>query len=247
VADIQNASDYHAHSGGFSAGVTTGDGGANYSTHGNTSGTNAGGGAPMLGQNDSGTDSATTRSGISAGTISVTDAASQTQDIASLNRDTSNTNGTVAKLPDVNNLLDRQADMMAAASAAGEAVSRRIGDFAQSKYDEAKASGNQAGMDAWNEGGTARAEMQAAGAALVTGLAGGNALGGAAGAGIASIAAGKLNDLSGEIAGSNPTGNADMNVGGHEFQRDTQRCACGVYAKAGPERVHHGGGIVHLA
>ncbi|CAE6939276.1 hypothetical protein R69927_07600 [Paraburkholderia domus] len=53
--------------------------------------------------------------------------------------------------------------------------------------------------------------MQAAGAALVTGLAGGNALGGAAGAGIASIAAGKLNDLSGAIAGSDPTGNSDMN------------------------------------
>jgi filamentous hemagglutinin len=49
------------------------------------------------------------------------------------------------------------------------------------------------------------------GAALVTGLAGGNALGGAAGAGIASIAAGRLNELSGAVAGSNPTDNADMN------------------------------------
>ncbi|CAH2906509.1 MAG: Putative large exoprotein involved in heme utilization or adhesion of ShlA/HecA/FhaA family [uncultured Paraburkholderia sp.] len=119
--------------------------------------------------------------------------------------------GTVAKLPDVNNLLDRQSDMLAAASAAGEAVSRRVGDFAQSKYDEAKANGDQAGMDAWKEGGIARAEMQAAGAAIVTGLAGDNAVGGAAGAGIASIAAGKLNELSGAIEGSNPTGNADMN------------------------------------
>jgi filamentous hemagglutinin len=111
----------------------------------------------------------------------------------------------------VNNLLDRQSDMMAAASAAGEAVSRRVGDFAQSKYDEAKANGDQAGMDAWKEGGIARAEMQAAGAALVTGLAGGNAIGGAAGAGIASIAGGKLDELSGAIAGSDPTGNSDMN------------------------------------
>jgi filamentous hemagglutinin len=67
------------------------------------------------------------------------------------------------------------------------------------------------GNGLWKEGGTARAEMQAAGGALVAGLAGGNALGGAAGAGIASIAAGKLNELSGAIAGSNPTGNADMN------------------------------------
>ncbi|CAG4886004.1 hemagglutinin repeat-containing protein [Paraburkholderia saeva] len=203
--DIQNQSSYDAHSGGFSAGVTTGDGGANYSTHGNTSGKNAGGGAPMLSQDDSGSDSAITRSGISAGTISVTDTASQTQDIASLNRDTSNTNGTVARLPDVNNLLDRQADMMTAASAAGEAVSRRIGDYADA---QAKATGDPA----WAEGGAYRAEMQAAGAALVTGLAGGNALGGAAGAGIASIAAGKLNDLSGAIAGSNPTGSSDVNT-----------------------------------
>ena len=206
-SDIQNQSSYDAHSGGFSAGVTTGDGGANYSTHGpgsTANGPNAGGGAPMLSQNDSGSDSAATRSGISTGTVSVTDAASQMQDIASLNRDTSNTNGTVAKLPDANNLLDRQADMMAAASAAGEAVSQRIGDYADR---QARATGDPE----WAEGGTYRAAMQAAGAALVTGLAGGNALGGAAGAGIASIAAGKLNGLSDAIAGSDPTGNSDMN------------------------------------
>ncbi|MGU7776442.1 hemagglutinin repeat-containing protein, partial [Burkholderia sp. MR1-5-21] len=40
-SDIQNQSNYDAKSGGFSAGVTTGDGGMNYSTHGNTSGKNA--------------------------------------------------------------------------------------------------------------------------------------------------------------------------------------------------------------
>ncbi|CAG4898087.1 hemagglutinin repeat-containing protein [Paraburkholderia gardini] len=208
-SDIQNQSSYDAHSGGFGGGVTTGDGGVNYSTHGagsTANGPNAGGPAPMLSQNDSGSDSATTRSGISAGTISVNDAASQTQDIANLNRDTSNTNGTVAKLPDVNNLLDRQADMMAAAGAAGEAVSRRIGDYANMKAKEAGGDGGE-----WKEGGTYRAAMQAAGAALVTGLAGGNALGGAAGAGIASIAGGRLNELSDAIAGSDPTGNSDMN------------------------------------
>ncbi|RKR45363.1 hemagglutinin repeat-containing protein [Paraburkholderia sp. BL17N1] len=211
-SDIQNSSSYNAHSGGIGGGVTLGDGGSNYATHGSTSGTNTGGVAPMLSQNDSGSDSAATRSAISAGTISVTDAAHQTQAVASLSRDTTNTNGTVAKLPDVNNLLDRQSDMMAAASAAGEAVSRRVGDFAQSKYDEAKANGDQAGMDAWKEGGIARADMQAAGAAIVTGLAGGNAVGGAAGAAIASIAAGKLNELGGAIAGANPTGSGDVNT-----------------------------------
>jgi hypothetical protein len=43
-------------------------------------------------------------------------------------------------------------------------------------------------------------DMQMAGAAIVTGLAGGNALAGAAGAAIASFAAGKLNDVSRPIS-----------------------------------------------
>ncbi|MGP8473185.1 hemagglutinin repeat-containing protein [Burkholderia sp. PR2] len=210
-SDIQNQSHYDASSSGFSAGATTGDGGMNYSTHGSASGKNAGGAAPMLGQNDSGSDSATTKSGVSAGTITITDSANQKQDVASLNRDTTNTNGTVAKLPDMQNLLAKQADMMAAASAAGEAVSRRIGDYADKMMKDAAANGDQAGVDAWKEGGANRALMQGAGAALVTGLAGGNAVGGAAGAAIASIASGKLNELSSAIAGSDPTGNANMN------------------------------------
>ncbi|MEX3857196.1 hemagglutinin repeat-containing protein [Paraburkholderia sp. BR10923] len=210
-SDIQNQSNYDVKSSGFSAGVTTGDGGANYSTHGNTSGKNTGGASPMLGQHDSSNDSATTKSGVSAGTITVTDPANQQQDLASLNRDTTDTNGTVAKLLDMQNMLDRQADMMSAASAAGEAVSRRIGDYADSKYKEAKDAGDQAGMDAWKEGGASRALIQGAGAALVTGLAGGNAVGGAAGAAVASIAGGKLNELSSAIAGADPTGNASMN------------------------------------
>ncbi|MBH9685258.1 hemagglutinin repeat-containing protein [Burkholderia cepacia] len=210
-SDIQNRSHYDASSSGFSAGATTGDGGMNYSTHGSTSGKNAGGAAPMLGQSDSGSDSATTKSGVSAGTVTITDSANQKQDVASLNRDTTNTNGTVAKLPDMQNLLSSQADMMAAASAAGEAVSRRIGDYADKMMKDAVANGDQAGVDAWKEGGANRALMQGAGAALVTGLAGGNAVGGAAGAAIASIASGKLNELSSAIAGSDPTGNANLN------------------------------------
>ncbi|WP_198364088.1 hemagglutinin repeat-containing protein, partial [Burkholderia ubonensis] len=210
-SDIQNQSHYDASSSGFSAGATTGDGGMNYSTHGSTWGKNAGGAAPMLGQNDSGSDSATTKSGVSAGTVTITDSANQKQDVASLNRDTTDTNGMVAKLPDVQNLLSNQADMMAAASAAGEAVSRRIGDYADKMMKDAAANGDQVGVDAWKEGGANRALMQGAGAALVTGLAGGNAVGGAAGAAIASIAAGKLNEVSSAIAGIDPTGNANMN------------------------------------
>ncbi|WP_186057326.1 hemagglutinin repeat-containing protein, partial [Burkholderia gladioli] len=72
-SDIQNQSHYDASSSGFSAGATTGDGGMNYSTHGSASGKNRGGAAPMLGQNDSGSDRATTKSGVSAGTITIRD------------------------------------------------------------------------------------------------------------------------------------------------------------------------------
>ncbi|VWC77495.1 hemagglutinin [Burkholderia lata] len=210
-SDVQNQSSYDAKSSGFSAGATTGDGGMNYSTHGSGSGKNMGGASPMLGQHESGSDSATTKSGVSAGAVTITDSANQKQDVASLNRDTTDTNGTVARLPDMQNLLSKQAEMMSAASAAGEAVSRRIGDFADQMKKEATENGDQAGVDAWKEGGANRALMQGAGAALVTGLAGGNAVGGAAGAAIASIAAGKLNDLSSAIEKSDPTGNANMN------------------------------------
>ncbi|MDR5828368.1 hypothetical protein P9250_10840 [Caballeronia sp. LP006] len=54
--------------------------------------------------------------------------------------------------------------------------------------------------------------MQIAGGAAVAGLGGGsigNAAQGAAGAGISAAAAGKLNELSHDIAASSPTGNAD--------------------------------------
>ncbi len=197
-SDIQNSSNYNASSGGFSAGASYGNGGNNYATHGNTSGQNTGGGAPMLSQSASGSDSATTKKQRQRCRHDQRHPTTPSQqDLASLNRDTTNTNGTVAQTPDVNNLLNQQADMMSAASAAGEAVSKRIGDFASSQ--------------GWAEGSLNRALMQAAGAALVAELGGGNALGAAAGAGVASIAAGNLNELSTAIAGSNPTGNADIN------------------------------------
>uniref|UniRef100_UPI002D7FAECD hemagglutinin repeat-containing protein n=1 Tax=Paraburkholderia kururiensis TaxID=984307 RepID=UPI002D7FAECD len=109
-SDVQNHSDYSASSSGFSAGTS--------------------GAMPMLSQHDSGSSSATTKSAVSAGTITVTDTTNQKQDIASLNRDTTDTNGTVSKLPDVNNLLTNQADVMNAANAAGQAVAKDIGTYA---------------------------------------------------------------------------------------------------------------------
>jgi len=230
-SDVQNHSDYSASSGGFSLSGSLGNGGDNYKKPGETKSRNVGGGAPMLSQNDSGSESATTRSAISQGTINITDKANQKQDVASLSRDTTGTNGTVSKTPDLQNLLNNQADMMSAAQAAGQAVAQRIGDYADGKKKEAEgrlaqaqeaykndpSDANQAAINAaqadingWKEGGLTRAGMQAAGAAAVAGLGGGNALGAGAGAGLSSLAAGKLNELSSAIAGSSPTGNKNV-------------------------------------
>ncbi len=223
-SDIQNHSDYSASSSGFSLSGSLGNGGDNYKKAEDSKSRNVGGGAPMLSQNDSGSESATTRSAISQGTITITDKANQKQDVASLSRDTTGTNGTVSKTPDLQNILNNQADMMSAAQAAGQAVAQRIGDYADGKKAAADAAAKQATKDgntelaaqyqqeadSWKEGGLNRAAMQAAGSALVSGLGGGNALAGAAGGGAASLAAGKLNDLAGSIASSSPTGNKNV-------------------------------------
>jgi filamentous hemagglutinin len=205
-SDIENHSDYDAKSSGFSAG---GSMGAPASGTGPSSQGNSGGFTPMLSQNDSGSSDATTKSAISAGTINIADKDHQTQDVASLNRDTTDTNGQVSTLPDVNHLLDKQGDLMNAASATGQAVATQIGTIANAKRDAANKAADQAMKDgnpelaaqykaeaaSWDEGGTNRVAMHTAGGALIAGLGGGSALSGAAGAGAASALAGKLNQL----------------------------------------------------
>jgi filamentous hemagglutinin len=209
-SDIENHSDYSASSSGFSAGASIG---APAKGTGTSSGGNGGGLTPMLSQSDSGSSDATTRSAISAGSINIADKDHQTQDIANLSRDTVDANGTVSKLPDVKNLLDKQGDMMNAASAAGEAVATQIGAIADAKRDAAKKAAEQAASDgnaelaaqykaeaaSWDEGGTYRVAMHTAGGALIAGLGGGSALGGAAGAGISSALSGKLNLMADQL------------------------------------------------
>jgi filamentous hemagglutinin len=207
-SDIANNSNYDVKSGGISAGASMG---LPDKVVGPASVPNSGGITPALSQHDSGSDNATTRSGVSAGAINITDADHQTQDVASLNRDTSDTNGMVTKTPDLNNLLERQADMMSAASAAGQAVVTQIGNYADRRLQEARDAGDQAGIAAWSEGGSARVAMHTAGGALVAGLGGGNALGGAAGAATSAVLAGNLNDISNAVTGANPIGDADAN------------------------------------
>ncbi len=223
-SDVQNHSDYSATSVGFSAGGSMGNGGSTYNRN---AGKPTGGALPMLAQHESSSESATTRSAIAQGTITITDQAHQKQDVGSLNRDTENLNGKVGKAPDLQNVLNNQADMMAAAQAAGAVVARAIGDIANAKQGEARAAAKQAhedgneelakqyaaDADKWKEGGEYRAALHMAGGALVAGLGGGSAIGGAVGAGAASLAAPKLTELADKVSSAMGGGAAGQMVG----------------------------------
>ncbi len=229
TSDIENHSHYSANSAGFSAGASVG---VSTKAVGPSSVSGAGGVTPMVFQNDSGDQSATTKSAVSAGTINITKPGEQTQDVASLNRDTTNLNGTVSKTPDVQKTLSQQADTMNAAQAAGQTVSQAIGLYADNKrdaalktaqaaYDSGDLAGAQAALNeakGWMEGGASRAELQGVGGALIGGLGGGSALtafGGAAGAGASSLLAGQAEKISksmGDTTGSSLVGNIAANV-----------------------------------
>ncbi|GMG92289.1 hypothetical protein Cmtc_35090 [Cupriavidus sp. TKC] len=222
--DMENQSDYSATSLGVSGGFTF-EPKVEDKNSGPTSGRNTGGVSPMIPQHESGSQRGVAQSGVAAGTIVINDEGNQKQDVATLNRETSNTNTTVGKNPDLANVLGKQADMMAAAQAAGEAVAKTVGDIAGSKEraalakaKEASDAGNQELAQQyrdeaaqWEEGGANRAALHAAGGALIVGLGGGNAVAGAAGAGAASLAGKTLNELSQTIASSVGSGNADLN------------------------------------
>ncbi|NML30424.1 hemagglutinin repeat-containing protein [Paraburkholderia antibiotica] len=194
-SNIENESHYSAASNGISAG-----GGIGVTGKAIGEGSVSGSGAPipMISQDENGDESATTRSAISTGAINITNQAAQTQDVATLSRDTTDTNGTVSATPDVSTILSQQADVMQAAQAAGQVVAQGIGAYADMKRDEAKAAGDTATANAWDEGGTNRTALHIAGGALMGGLGGGgfgSAAAGAAGAGIAAWTAGDLNRL----------------------------------------------------
>ena len=207
-SDITNSSSYIASSGGISAGGSIGSSGK---AVGPASVPDAGGVTPMMGQSDGGNQTATTRTAVSAGVITITDGANQTQDMAALSRDTTNANGTVSKTPDVGALLERQSDMMDAAGAAGQVVAQGIGEYAAKRFAET-------GDEAWAEGGANRTALHIAGGALIGGLGGGSfgtALQGAAGAGLAAKMADELDQISkgvGSATGSELLGNLTANV-----------------------------------
>ncbi|BBU31404.1 hypothetical protein BTHE68_51380 [Burkholderia sp. THE68] len=207
-SDIANASNYHAKSSGFSAGGSMGAS-SSAKANGVTAGSNGGGVSPMISQHDSGNESATTKSAIGAGTITITDGANQKQDVTNLSRDTSDLNGTVSKLPDLQNLLNQQASTQQAAAIVAQTVATQIGNYADRQAQAAKDANDPETAAKWAEGGEYRIAMHIAGGAAIAGLGGGSIAGGAAGAGVSAAVAGKLNELSASIAASSPTGNAD--------------------------------------
>ncbi|KVA01676.1 hypothetical protein WI41_24615 [Burkholderia latens] len=221
-SDIRNHSEYDASSVGVSAGGGVGDGGNNYATHGATSGKNTGGALPLY-VSESGGSSATTKSAIGDGSITITDKENQKQDIATLNRDTSNLNGQVDRTPDLQQVLGNQSDLINAAQAASEAIAKQIGNYADKKREEAQKNANatndptlkaqyQHEADSWAEGGGNRVALHIAGGALTGGLTGGGvgAVGGAAGAGVSAKLAPQLNDIAQSIKDAGPTGNANV-------------------------------------
>ncbi|WP_372438668.1 hypothetical protein, partial [Pandoraea sputorum] len=105
-SEIENHSEYSANSFGFGGGFSIANSGAEKKTTGPTSGKNKGGISPMLPQFESGSEHATTYSGVSEGTITLTDGANQKLDLASLKRDTTDLNGTVGRTPDLQELLN---------------------------------------------------------------------------------------------------------------------------------------------
>ncbi|WP_231649627.1 hemagglutinin repeat-containing protein, partial [Ralstonia syzygii] len=230
-SDVKNHSEYSADSMGVSMGGTFG-GTNSKPTSGQESGKNTGGISPMIPQSESGSESGVARSAIAQGGITITNKDAQKQDVATLNRDTTHTNTTVGKNPDLNDLLSQQADMMAAAQAAGEAVAKTVGDVADKQQKEANdrlkaaneaykqdpSDANKAAIDAaqadvnnWREGGDYRAALHMAGGALIAGLGGGNALAGAVGAGVSAKLAPQLQELGKTVADGANTGSKDLN------------------------------------
>ena len=178
ASDIENRSQYEAESQSASAG------GGNWA---DPSQGKPGGGIGIGGT--SGSESSTTRSGVSGGAVTITNAQAQQeksgqsaeQTIASLDqgvrtgKDSSNSLNKNWNGDELRQDVEAQAKIT---QAFGQAAANAIGDYASTQFKKAVAEGDEEGIKNWGEGGAYRVALHA----LAGGLAGGVA--GAAGAGV---------------------------------------------------------------
>ncbi|MDO8040281.1 hemagglutinin repeat-containing protein [Janthinobacterium sp. SUN137] len=148
----------------------------------------------------SGSQSSTTSSGISGGSILITDAEKQqkltgkTADemLAELNRDVSSekdSSGALNKAWDGKKLEKETQAQMAITAAFGSMAAKEIGDYADKKVREARRVGDLAEAAKWEEGGVYRVAAHTAAGALAGGA------GGALGAGSSAYAMPKIGDM----------------------------------------------------
>ncbi|WP_449768921.1 two-partner secretion domain-containing protein [Herbaspirillum chlorophenolicum] len=177
ASDIENRSQYEAESQSASAG------GGNWV---DPSQGKPGGGIGIGGT--SGSESSTTRSGVSGGAVTITNAQAQQEKIGqSAEQTIASLDSGVRTGKDSSNSLNKnwngeelRQDVEAQAKitqAFGQAAAKAIGDYASTQYKKAVAEGDEEGMKNWGEGGAYRVALHT----LAGGLAGGIA--GAAGAG----------------------------------------------------------------
>ncbi|MGN5476824.1 hypothetical protein ACTMU2_07260 [Cupriavidus basilensis] len=73
----------------------------------------------MIPQHKSGSQDGTAQAAVAEGSITITDSANQKQDLAALRRDRAAPTGRLGNNPDLEKLLNKQADTMAAAAGGG--------------------------------------------------------------------------------------------------------------------------------
>ncbi|MGV0982938.1 MAG: hemagglutinin repeat-containing protein [Limnohabitans sp.] len=169
TTDLQNSANYSAQS--VSVGMGTGA----------LPGKSASAGMSGVGfGRDSGSAQSTTTAGISG-------VAGNTQ------ARTGDKSTSIAPIFDKDKVQKEVSAQVAITSEFGKQASKAVGDYAQTKFKEAEKNNDQAGIDAWKEGGTSRVAMHA----VVGGLTGGAA--GAVGAGAASAAAPQLDELQSQL------------------------------------------------
>ncbi|WP_257620633.1 hemagglutinin repeat-containing protein [Janthinobacterium sp. NKUCC08_JDC] len=148
----------------------------------------------------SGSQSSTTGSGISGGTILITDAEKQqaltgktaTEMLAELNRDVSSekdSSGALNKAWDGKKLEKETQAQMAITAAFGSMAAKEIGDYADKKMKDARDVGDLAEAAKWEEGGVYRVAAHTAAGALAGGV------GGALGAGASAAAMPKIGEM----------------------------------------------------